>query len=74
QPGTAVTCWNIGTLYDRMGDLAKAEEYISRAVQIAEDIGHPELGTYRQGLEQVRGKRWGRYGQFSMTASSDDYQ
>ncbi|MCW5198515.1 tetratricopeptide repeat protein, partial [Desulfobulbus sp. F3] len=35
-----VTRWNIGITYEDLGDLAKAEEHISLAVQIAEQIGH----------------------------------
>jgi hypothetical protein len=37
----AVMSWNIGMIYKQRGDLRKAEPYISRAVQLAEEIGHP---------------------------------
>ncbi|MCI5226761.1 MAG: hypothetical protein D3918_08875 [Candidatus Electrothrix sp. AX2] len=40
-----------------MGDLAKAEEHIRLAVEIAEAMGHPSLEKWRNGLEQVRAKR-----------------
>ncbi|MCI5149372.1 MAG: tetratricopeptide repeat protein [Candidatus Electrothrix sp. MAN1_4] len=55
----AQLCWNICTTYYYLGDFTKAEKYISRAVEIAEAIGHPELETYRKGLEKVQAKRRG---------------
>ena len=42
-----------------MGDLAEAEEYITLAVQIAEQIGHPYLEQWRDGLARVRAMRQG---------------
>ena len=53
--GEAVTSWNIGLTYAaEQGYLAKAEPYISRAVQLAEEIGHPKLEEYRRALEDIR--------------------
>ncbi|MCI5193134.1 MAG: hypothetical protein D3915_08380, partial [Candidatus Electrothrix sp. AU1_5] len=37
-----------------LGDLTKAEQYISRSVQLAEEIGHPSLEKYRKALEKLR--------------------
>lgn len=54
RAGEALTLHNIGATYIKQGDLAKAEEYISRAVQIAEAIGHPYLEQWRKTLAQVR--------------------
>ncbi len=61
RAGEAESCWNIGLTYEDMGDLAQAEEHISLAVEIAEAIGHPEVQTIRDDLEQVReilNSRW----------------
>ncbi|MCI5122176.1 MAG: hypothetical protein D3908_13490 [Candidatus Electrothrix sp. AUS4] len=55
----AVTCWNLGLTYYDMGDLAQAEEYMSRAVEIEEAIGTPDAEECRKGLVRVRAKRQG---------------
>ncbi|MCI5177917.1 MAG: tetratricopeptide repeat protein [Candidatus Electrothrix sp. AW3_4] len=57
RAGEAVTSWNIGLTYGDMGDLAKAEEHIRLAVEIAEAIGHPYLEEWRKTLVRVRAKR-----------------
>ncbi len=49
----AGTCWNIGMIYKKQGDLAKAEPYMARTVEIDEAIGHPDLEQDRKALEQV---------------------
>ncbi|MCI5197297.1 MAG: hypothetical protein D3919_13940, partial [Candidatus Electrothrix sp. AW5] len=59
RAGEAQSCWNLGLTYEDLGDLTKAEEYISQAVQIAEQINHPYLEQFRDGLAQVRAKRQG---------------
>ncbi|WPD24121.1 MAG: tetratricopeptide repeat protein [Candidatus Electrothrix scaldis] len=59
RAGEAVTSWNIGLTYEDLGDLAQTEEHIALAVEIAEQIGHPSLEQYRDGLEQVRAERRG---------------
>jgi tetratricopeptide (TPR) repeat protein len=59
RAGEAVTRWNLGLTYEDISDLAKAEEHISQAVQIAEQIGHPKLQRFRDGLARVRAKRRG---------------
>jgi hypothetical protein len=48
---------NIGITYKDLGDLAQAEQYISKAVKIAEQIGHPSLEKWRE--ELVRAKLQG---------------
>lgn len=55
-----MTSWNIGLTYEEQGDLAKAEPYLSRTVQIDEEIGRPELKWERQHLEALRAKIKGR--------------
>ena len=47
-------------LQHNQGDLAKAEQHISRAVQLAEEIGHPLLEKYRKHLEELRAELRGR--------------
>lgn len=59
QTERAVTAWNIGSIYKSLANLTKAEEYISQAVQIAEQTGHPSLEKWCDGLKQVRAKRQG---------------
>ena len=55
-----MTSWNIGLTYEDQGDLAKAEQYISRVVQLAEEIGHPSLEEYREALEDIRAELRGQ--------------
>ncbi|WPD23905.1 MAG: tetratricopeptide repeat protein [Candidatus Electrothrix scaldis] len=57
RAGEAVSCWNIGRTSEDMGDLAQAEEYIALAVELAEQIGHPELDGWRDGLKRLRAKQ-----------------
>ena len=59
RAGEAESCWNIGRIYEDMNDLAQAEEYITLAVEIEEQIGHPDLEDDRKGLARVRAKRQG---------------
>ncbi|MCI5158502.1 MAG: tetratricopeptide repeat protein, partial [Candidatus Electrothrix sp. AUS1_2] len=57
----AQCCWNLGLTYEDMGDLAEAEEHIMQAVQIAEQMNHPSLEKYRDGLARMRAilnSRW----------------
>ena len=54
------TSWNIGVLYEKQGELAKAEEYMNRAVKLMEQLEHPMLEECRKGLEQVRAKLRGQ--------------
>ncbi|CAK8714453.1 MAG: Tetratricopeptide repeat-containing protein [Candidatus Electronema aureum] len=58
--GEAETSWNIGIAYIKQGDLSKAEPYISRAVQLAEELGHPKLEEWRKALEDIRAKLRGK--------------
>ena len=60
KAGEAVTSWNIGLTYEEQGDLDKAESYISRTVQLDEEIGHPALEQFREGLATVRAEIKGR--------------
>ncbi|WYD82241.1 MAG: tetratricopeptide repeat protein [Candidatus Electrothrix gigas] len=59
RAGEAQSCWNLGLTYEDMGDLAKAEKHIRLAVKIAEQIGHPELQQFRDGLADTQAKRQG---------------
>ena len=56
--GEAETCWKIGLIYKDKGWLRKADPYISRAVQLAEEIGHPKLQEWRDELARVRAGDW----------------
>ncbi|WP_420208879.1 tetratricopeptide repeat protein [Candidatus Electronema sp. JC] len=49
-----MTSWNIGMIYKEQGDLAKAEPYMSRAAQLEEEIGHPDLEKDRAALAALR--------------------
>lgn len=50
----AYTCWDIGMTCNDLGDLRKAEQYISRAVEIGEDVKHPKLKEWRKDLKKVQ--------------------
>ena len=50
RAGEAVTRWSFGLTYEDLGNLAKAEEYMRQAVEIAEQIGHPYLEQWRKTL------------------------
>lgn len=54
RAGEAVTSWNIGMIYKKQGNLAKAEQYMARTVAIDEAIGHPDLESDRKALEKLR--------------------
>ncbi len=62
RAGEAVTRWNIGLTYKDMDDFPKAEEYIAQAVELAEQMSHPSLEEWRDGLARVRAKRQGASG------------
>ena len=55
KAGEAETSWSIGLTY-KYNDLRKAESYISRAVQLAEEIGHPQLEEWRKELADIRAR------------------
>ena len=46
----------MGVLYVNKGELAKAESYISRAVELGTQLEHPKLAEWRTALEEVRTK------------------
>lgn len=56
--------WKIGTAYEHQGDLRTAEQYMSRAVQLMEEIGYPKQlqEEYREALEAIRAKIKGQVG------------
>jgi len=51
---------NIGSIYINQGELAKAEQYFSRAVELMEQLEHPDLEAAREILELVRAKLRGQ--------------
>lgn len=55
KAGEAETSWSIGLTY-KYNDLRKAESYMSRAVQLAEEIGHPQLEEWRKELADIRAR------------------
>lgn len=57
---TAASYADNARLQRAKGDLAKAEQYINRAVELAEEIGHPKLEEWRKALEEVQVERRGR--------------
>lgn len=59
KAGEAGGNWNIGWLYKKQGELAKAEPYISRAVELGTQLERPDLEDWRKGLEWVRAKLYG---------------
>ena len=65
KAGEAVTSWNIGLTYKERGDLRKAEPYISRAVQLAEELGHPDLEQDRAALARLRAQLKAQSGRFA---------
>jgi tetratricopeptide (TPR) repeat protein len=56
KDGEATYSGNIGVLYAKQGELAKAEPYISRTVELMEQLEHPMLENVRKVLEAVRAK------------------
>ncbi len=56
----AATRFNIGSLYKQQGELVKAEQYLSRAVELLEQLEHPMLENARNGLKAVRAKLRGQ--------------
>jgi tetratricopeptide (TPR) repeat protein len=56
KDGLAAISWNIGLLYMKKSELAKAQPYISRAVELGTQLEHPKLAEWRTALEEVRAK------------------
>ncbi|CAK8719330.1 MAG: Tetratricopeptide repeat-containing protein [Candidatus Electronema aureum] len=52
--GEAMMSWNVSRAYIKQGDLRQAEAYMSRAVQLAEEISYPLLEEYREALADIR--------------------
>ncbi|MCI5167675.1 MAG: tetratricopeptide repeat protein [Candidatus Electrothrix sp. GM3_4] len=52
----AILSSNIGRIYEDQGDSAKAEHYLSRAVELMEQLEHPKLDEWRKALEVIRTK------------------
>ncbi|MCP4405442.1 MAG: hypothetical protein GY801_50090 [bacterium] len=50
---------NLGILYEGLEEYEKAEEFAINAVQLAEQVGHPQLEAYRKVLERIRQERNG---------------
>lgn len=55
--GESITRFNMGILYAQLGELAKAEEQLEMVVALDEAIGHPDLESDREVLEQIRTMR-----------------
>jgi tetratricopeptide (TPR) repeat protein len=54
KDGESAASGNIGVLLIKQGEVAKAEPYLSRAVELEEQLEHPLLEEHRKGLEAVR--------------------
>ena len=52
--GESVTRFNMAMVFVHLGRLAEAEQQLQIVVQIDEAVGHPNLTSDRQALEQVR--------------------
>ena len=52
--GESTTRYNMGIVYAQLGELQKAEEQLKIVVELEEAIGHPDLESDRQVLEQIR--------------------
>ncbi len=50
---------NLGILYEGLEEYEKAEEFAINAVQLAEQLEHPDLEAYQEALERIRQKRKG---------------
>ncbi|MGV2437240.1 MAG UNVERIFIED_CONTAM: tetratricopeptide repeat protein [Anaerolineae bacterium] len=57
--GEAVTYFNMGMTYEKLGDLDRAVEYVERCVAMRPRINHPDLASDRQTLERLKAKRAG---------------
>ena len=56
KAGEAIRSWNIGLLHKDQGKLTEAEHYLSRAVELEEQLEHPLTEKHREVLEAVRAK------------------
>ena len=55
--GESITRFNLGIIYVQLGELAKAQEQLEIVVALDEAIGHPDLESDREVLEQIRAMR-----------------
>ena len=56
HPDLAMSCYNIGGLYEKMSEYRKAESFYKRAVNIGQKSlpsNHPDLKDYRESLEDI---------------------
>jgi tetratricopeptide (TPR) repeat protein len=54
--GESITCYNIGMICARLGDLAQAERMLARTVELDEATGHHDLESDHAALEAVRNR------------------
>lgn len=54
-----MTCFNIGMIYARQGELDRAIEYIERTVMLDEQVQHPDLESDRAALRRLKQMRDG---------------
>ncbi|MEZ4863396.1 MAG: hypothetical protein R3C14_18910 [Caldilineaceae bacterium] len=47
----------MGIVHAQLGELAKAEEQLEMVIALDEAIGHPDLESDREVLEQIRAMR-----------------
>ncbi|MGQ9909827.1 MAG: tetratricopeptide repeat protein, partial [Candidatus Flexifilum sp.] len=55
--GEAITCFNIGMLHYKLGDLDSAIAHVERCVELREQIAHPALESNRQVLNWLKAMR-----------------
>jgi tetratricopeptide (TPR) repeat protein len=56
RSGEGVTCWNLAQEYHRRDDLPKAIEFARRAVEIEEELQHPDAQKSREYLRELEQK------------------
>jgi tetratricopeptide (TPR) repeat protein len=56
RKGEAATYYNIGMVYEKLGDLDRAVEYVEQATKVI-PTHDPNLSTFRSTLKQLQARR-----------------
>ncbi len=54
--GEAIACWNLGLVYEEVGDLKRAADLMQITVDFERQMGHRDAEKYADYLKNVRAR------------------